>query len=176
MPLPPGTTLPARRPIPICAPQGRSRMSGFARRPLCPCRQLRIYGVHKVWLQHNREGFSVGRDRLARLMRHLRLESVVRGKPIRTTLPDKATSCPFDLVNRQFHALALNMLWVSDFTHISTWSGLLRFRRFCHRRLRAPQCGMACQPEPNSTVRSRCLGAGLAQSQAYRKAHPSFCC
>jgi hypothetical protein len=30
---------------------------------------------------------------------------------------DKAAACPFDLVNRQFHAPAPNMLWVSDFTY-----------------------------------------------------------
>ena len=68
----------------------------------------------------NREDFKVGRDRVARLMARLGLEGVVRGKAVRTTTPDKAAACPFDLVNRQFHAPAPNMLWVSDFTYVST--------------------------------------------------------
>ena len=32
---------------------------------------------------------------------------------------------PFDHVNRQFHALAPNMLWVSDFTYVATWTGFV---------------------------------------------------
>ncbi len=39
-------------------------------------------------------------------MAQLGLEGVVRGKVARTTTPDKAAACPFDLVNRQFHAPA----------------------------------------------------------------------
>jgi transposase InsO family protein len=88
-------------------------------------RNFGVYGARKVWLQLNREGFKVGRDRVARLMARLGLEGVVRGKTIRTTVPDKAAVCPFDLVNRQFHAPAPNMLWVSDFTYVSTWSGMV---------------------------------------------------
>jgi transposase InsO family protein len=84
-----------------------------------------VYGARKVWLQLNREGFGVGRDRVARLMRRMGLEGVVRGKAVRTTKPDKAASCPFDLVNRQFHAPAPNKLWVWDFTYVSTWSGFV---------------------------------------------------
>ncbi len=78
-----------------------------------------------MWLQLNREGFKVGRDRVARLMTRLGLEGVVRGKAVRTTVSDKAAACPFDLVNRQFHAPAPDMLWVSDFTYVSTWAGMV---------------------------------------------------
>jgi putative transposase len=88
-------------------------------------RNFGVYGARKVWLQLNREGFKVGRDRVARLMARLGLEGVVRGKAVRTTMPDKAAACPFDLVNRQFHAPAPNKLWVSDFTYVSTWAGFV---------------------------------------------------
>jgi putative transposase len=84
-----------------------------------------VYGAKKVWLQLNREGFKIGRDRVARLMARLGLEGVVRGKVVKTTTPDKAAACPFDLVNRQFHASAPNKLWVSDFTYVSTWGGMV---------------------------------------------------
>lgn len=88
-----------------------------------------VYGAKKVWLQLNREGFregfKVGRDRVARLMTRLGLEGVVRGKAVRTTVSDKAAACPFDLVNRQFHAPAPDILWVSDFTYVSTWAGMV---------------------------------------------------
>ena len=86
---------------------------------------LRVYGVRKVWRQLQREGVQVARCTVARLMREMGLAGVVRGKPVRTTLSDKATPCPLDRVNRQFQVPAPNMLWVSDFTYVSTWSGFV---------------------------------------------------
>lgn len=51
------------------------------------------------------------------------LQGVIRGKPVRTTIGDKAAPCPLDHVNRQFKAPRPNALWVSDFTYVATWSG-----------------------------------------------------
>ena len=51
------------------------------------------------------------------------LRGAVRGKAIRTTIPDTSVPCPRDKVNRQFRAPAPDMLWVSDFTYVSTWQG-----------------------------------------------------
>jgi len=84
-----------------------------------------VYGVRKVWWQMKREGFDVARCTVERLMRDLGLQGVIRGKPVRTTVSDKATPCPLDHVNRQFHAPAPNMLWVSDFTYVATWAGFV---------------------------------------------------
>jgi transposase InsO family protein len=84
-----------------------------------------VYGVRKVWRQMNREGFVVARCTVARLMRDLGLQGVIRGKPVRTTISNKAAPCPLDHVNRQFHAPAPNMLWVSDFTYVATWAGFV---------------------------------------------------
>jgi len=42
---------------------------------------------------------------------------------VRTTIADDAASRPLDRVNRQFHAVRPNPLWVSDFTDVSTWQG-----------------------------------------------------
>jgi len=60
-----------------------------------------------------------------RLMSALGLHGVIRGKPVRTTVSDKAAPCPLDRVNRDFRAPAPNMLWLSDFTYVSTWSGFV---------------------------------------------------
>ena len=84
-----------------------------------------VYGVRKVWRQLQREGFDVARCTIARLMRSMGLQGVIRGKPVRTTISDKAAPCPKDHVNRQFHAPAPNMLWVSDFTYVATWKGFV---------------------------------------------------
>ena len=58
-------------------------------------------------------------------MRRLGLRGVIRGKPVKTTISDKAQPCPLDRVNRQFHADRPNALWVSDFTYVSTWQGMV---------------------------------------------------
>ncbi len=84
-----------------------------------------VYGVRKVWRQLVREGVPVARCTVERLMANLGLQGVIRGKPIRTTMQDKAAPCPLDHVNRQFQAPAPNMLWLSDFTYVSTWSGFV---------------------------------------------------
>ncbi|MGK2871470.1 MAG: IS3 family transposase, partial [Alphaproteobacteria bacterium] len=84
-----------------------------------------VYGVRKVWCQMRREGIAVARSTVARLMRDLGLSGVIRGKPVRTTISNKAAPCPLDHVNRQFYAQAPNMLWVSDFTYVATWSGFV---------------------------------------------------
>jgi len=84
-----------------------------------------VYGARKVWRQIKREGFDVARCTVERLMRELGLEGVIRGKPVRTTVSDKAVPCPLDQVNRQFHAVAPNRLWLSDFTYVATWHGFV---------------------------------------------------
>jgi putative transposase len=84
-----------------------------------------VYGVRKVWHQLQREGIDVARCTVARLMRQMGLQGVVRGKSIRTTVSDAAAPCPRDRVNRQFNAPRPNALWVSDFTFVATWSGFV---------------------------------------------------
>jgi putative transposase len=84
-----------------------------------------VYGARKVWRQLNRDGIAVARCTVERLMAGLGLQGVIRGKPIKTTIADRAAPCPLDHVNRQFHAPAPNMLWLSDFTYVSTWGGFV---------------------------------------------------
>ncbi len=84
-----------------------------------------VYGVRKVWRQLAREGIAVARCTVARLMRAMGLAGVVRGRRVRTTVPDPAADCPLDRVNRQFRAEGPNRLWVADFTYVATWSGFV---------------------------------------------------
>jgi len=84
-----------------------------------------VYGARKIWRQLNRESVPVARCTVERLMSDLGLQGVIRGKPVRTTVQDKAAPCPLDHVNRVFHAPAPNRLWLSDFTYVSTWSGFV---------------------------------------------------
>ena len=84
-----------------------------------------VYGVRKIWRQMRREEISLARCTVERLMRQMGLRGVIRGKPVRTTISDKAAPCPRDHVNRQFHAPAPDRLWLSDFTYVATWAGFV---------------------------------------------------
>jgi transposase InsO family protein len=86
---------------------------------------FQVYGVRKVWRQLRREGQEVARCTVGRLMKTIGLQGVIRGKPVRTTISDKAAPCPLDRVNRQFQAPRPNALWVSDFTYVATWAGFV---------------------------------------------------
>jgi putative transposase len=85
-----------------------------------------VYGAPKIWAQLNREGITVARCTVERLMGDLGLHGAVRGKTKRTTIPaDDPGSRPADLVDRQFTASAPNRLWVADLTYVRTWSGFV---------------------------------------------------
>ncbi len=84
-----------------------------------------VYGVDKLWKQLRRQEVLVARCTVARLMKRLGLRGVIRGKAVRTTVPDPKAPCPLDHVNRQFKAQRPNQLWVSDFTYVSTWQGFV---------------------------------------------------
>ena len=125
------------------APSGYQKQSARQRDPSRHCRRtlrdavllpqiarvcqanLRVYGADEVWRQLQRKGTPVARCTVERLMRRLGLHGMRRGKSVRTTVPDTATACPQDHVNRQFRAERPNPLWVSDFTYVSTWQGFV---------------------------------------------------
>ncbi|QIR84066.1 IS3 family transposase (plasmid) [Paracoccus sp. AK26] len=83
------------------------------------------YGARKVWHQLRREGHDIARCTVERLMKAMGLQGVVRGKKVITTHPDAAQPCPDDKVNRAFVADMPNQLWVSDFTYVSSWQGMV---------------------------------------------------
>ncbi|MCP1240805.1 IS3 family transposase [Acetobacter lovaniensis] len=55
-----------------------------------------VYGARKVWHQLRREGRTIARCTVERLMRRMGLKGVIRGKGVRTTRPDPARPCPLN--------------------------------------------------------------------------------
>jgi putative transposase len=82
-----------------------------------------VYGARKIHAALLRQGRTVARCTVERLMRQAGLRGVIRAKSPRTTRPAPETSIPADLVERQFTADAPNTLWVADITYIRTFSG-----------------------------------------------------
>jgi len=116
----------ARRAKPETAPARvqRDTLLGVEIKRVCN-ENFQVYGVRKVWRQLLREGYEVARCTVARLMKKMALQGMIRGRRVRTTVSDKATPCPLDHVNRRFRAPRPNMLWVADFTYVATWSGFV---------------------------------------------------
>jgi len=83
------------------------------------------YGARKVWHALRREGKYIARCAVERLMNVMEIQGVVRGGKVITTHPDAAQPCPDDKVNREFVADMPNQLWVSDFTYVSSWQGMV---------------------------------------------------
>lgn len=84
-----------------------------------------VYGTRKVWHQLKREGFPAAKCTVERLMQIMGLQGAVRGREIRTTIPDPEAHRPMDLVKRNFSANSPDQLWVADFTYVATWSGFV---------------------------------------------------
>ncbi|MET4186906.1 transposase InsO family protein [Bradyrhizobium sp. JR7.2] len=122
-----------------------------------------VYGMRKVWRQLEREGFDVARCMVSRLMRDMGLQGVIRGKPVKTTISDKASPCPLDHVNRQFKAPRPNVLWLSDFTYVATWTSFVyaAFVIVAYARRIVGWRGLALGA---CRLRARCPGAGPARS------------
>lgn len=82
-----------------------------------------VYGRRKMHALMRRQGWQIGRDQTARLMKLAGVEGVRRSKRTSTTISDAAAVKPGDLVNRRFTAMAPRRLWVADITYVATWSG-----------------------------------------------------
>jgi len=85
---------------------------------------LGVYGARKIHAELNREGLTVARCTVERLMRAEGLRGIGREKTRKTTIGDGAeTGRPEDLVDRKFVATAPNQLWVDDLTYVRTHAG-----------------------------------------------------
>ncbi len=83
------------------------------------------YGARKIWHDLRRDGHDIARCTVERLMKAMGIQGVVRGQKPITTNPDTSQPCPDDKVNREFTADMPNQLWVSDFTYVSSWQGMV---------------------------------------------------
>jgi putative transposase len=84
------------------------------------------YGSRRMWKQLRRDGETVGRGRVERLMsRNGIVGAKRRGKPWRTTIPsDQPVRAP-DLLQRDFTASRPNERWCADFTYLRCWTGVV---------------------------------------------------
>jgi putative transposase len=96
------------------------------------------YGSRRTWKALLREGETVGRGRVERLMtRNGIVGAKRRGKPWRTTVPGAGPVRAPDLLQRDFTATRPNEKWCADFTYLRCWTGVvfLSFVIDCYSRM-----------------------------------------
>jgi putative transposase len=89
-----------------------------------------LYGARKMWAHLHREGITVARCTVERLMRAHDWRGKRRCKMVRTTVPDPSVVRPTDLVDRQFQVEAPNLLLVADFTYVRLATGAFCYVAF----------------------------------------------
>ncbi|MEX1037396.1 MAG: IS3 family transposase [Acidimicrobiia bacterium] len=91
-----------------------------------------LYGAEKMWAHLNREGITVARCTIERLMAINGWHGVTRGNTkIRTTVSDPDAHRPADLVDRNWRVDAPNELVVADFTYVRMAGGWFAYTSFC---------------------------------------------
>ena len=83
------------------------------------------YGMPRIHAELRASGETIGRKRVARLMRAHGLAGVSRRRGFKTTVKGRDRHGIPDLVDRDFTANDVDQLWVADITYVPTWSGFM---------------------------------------------------
>ena len=85
----------------------------------------RCYGSRRLLSGLRKDGISIGRFKVRRLMKKHGLRPVWKPKFIHTTNSNHGLPVAENLLNRQFNPQRANLSWVADITYIRTRSGWL---------------------------------------------------
>ncbi|WP_134796900.1 IS3-like element IS600 family transposase [Shigella flexneri] len=88
-------------------------------------RTRETYGTRRLQTELAENGIIVGRDRLARLRKELRLRCKQKRKFRATTNPNHNLPVAPNLLNQTFAPTAPNQVWVADLTYVATREGWL---------------------------------------------------
>ena len=83
------------------------------------------YGSPRVYEQLKQEGFEVGRERVARLLRELGLMGLPQKRFRHTTDSNHQLPVAPNVLGRDFDAERPNERWATDITYLWTWEGWL---------------------------------------------------
>ena len=85
----------------------------------------RTYGSPRVHRWLRKQGFGVGRKRVARIMGERGWEGETGRRKVRTTVVDRGATAASDLVGRDFNPPAPDVTWAGDITYLRTGEGWL---------------------------------------------------
>lgn len=98
----------------------------------------RSYGVPRMHRWLVKQGFEVGRKRVARIMRANGWEGEIGRRQVRTTIVDRGATAAQDRVKRDFNPDTPNSRWCGDITYLRTgegWLFLATVIDLCSRRV-----------------------------------------
>jgi len=134
-----------------------------------------LYGAVKAWAYLRRQGITVARCTVERLMRANGWRGNVRGpRKVRTTVPGLADPRAPDLVNRDFAAQRPGQLLVCDFTYVPLAGGGFGYTAFVIDAFAGTICGWECSLSKTTAFVQR----ALAQASAHLRragAAPGIC-
>ena len=85
----------------------------------------RTYGAPRVHRWLRKQGFVVGRNRVARIMAANGWEGETGRRKVRTTIVDRGATAADDHVRRDFNPPAPDVVWCGDITYLRTGEGWL---------------------------------------------------
>lgn len=85
----------------------------------------RTYGSPRIHAELQDQEVTVGRNRIARLMRETGLSGQPPRRFQRTTDSDHSRPVAGNILNRDFDVKAPNQAWATDITYVRTWQGWL---------------------------------------------------
>lgn len=128
----------------------------------------RRYGCIKITRQLAKNGVKIGQNRVLRLMRQLKIQSIVcKRHKKRSRETDDATRP--NLINRRFYADEPNKIWLADITYIKTlrhgWTYLAAVLDMCTRKVVGYSYSKSMTSELTSdALRKACKNQGYPQN------------
>ncbi len=129
-----------------------------------------LYGSLKMWEHLNRQGITVARCTVERLMRAHRWRGVTRARTTRTTIPDPAQTRAPDLVRRNFTADRPGQLHVADFTYVPLDGGGFGYTAFVIDAFAGLIAGWECSLSKETAFVERAIRQAAALRA--RQGHP----
>jgi len=115
-----------------------------------------------MWGHLNRQGVTVARCTVERLMRAHGWRGVTRARKIRTTVPDPAHTRAPDLVNRNFTAGRPGQLHVADFSYVPVDGGGFGYTAFCVDAFAGLIAGWECSLSKQTAFVQKAIGQAAA--------------
>jgi transposase InsO family protein len=129
-----------------------------------------LYGSLKMHAHLNRQGITVARCTVERLMRANGWRGVTRARKARTTVRDLAHTRAPDLVNRNFKASGPGQLHVADFTYVPLHGGGFGYTAFCVDAFAGLIAGWECSLSTQTAFVQKAIRQAVTRRA--REGHP----
>ena len=85
----------------------------------------KCYGSPRITASLRQQGYSVGHNRVARIMKENHLRAKMKRKRVNTTDSNHSRPVAENILNRQFRVSEPNRVWAGDITYVQTHEGWL---------------------------------------------------